>query len=154
MNEFKSSGDFEEYSDFLKDEFYILDQIKEISNQFVIIGLYRIVELETVKQLKRLYSGNDLKNLFKFGNMIKKLKNDYSIDVKKLTNYKAIDELRLLNNAIKHKNKVTKQLSVYPDWNVGDSLNNLDAAYKRLSGQIALYLSDLTKELIANEKNT
>jgi hypothetical protein len=62
--------------------------------------------------------------------------------------FRAIDELRLLNNAIKHEGKVTKQLSQkYRRWCEGKKLEGLDQAYDRLRPKVPVYIFRLAQRL-------
>ena len=60
----------------------------------------------------------------------------------------AADELRLLNNAIKHDGKVTKDLAKYVGWNTGSRVHPLGAAYERLAPAIPLFISDLAHAVL------
>ena len=62
--------------------------------------------------------------------------------------YRAIDELRLLNNAIKHTGTVTKELAdKYKRWREGDELSGLDRAYDRFRAKVPVYIFRLAQRL-------
>jgi hypothetical protein len=60
-----------------------------------------------------------------------------------LQGFPEINEIRLINNAIKHDGKVNRALAAYPGWVIGDELKNLDAAFSRLAPGAKLYMVSL-----------
>ncbi len=57
-------------------------------------------------------------------------------DIKTLAGYSEFDELRLINNCIKHNGVVDKKLSGYSNWNEGDKLSKLYFSYNRLKNGV------------------
>ena len=82
------------------------------------------------------------------------LKRDHNINVEALNNYRAVDELRLINNAIKHENKLSKPLAKYNGWIGETELGDLERAFERPSAKIPEYMKDLMEKLIAAKKST
>ena len=60
---------------------------------------------------------------------------------------KDVDELRCLNNAIKHERRVNGTLAKFPGWKKGDKLGDLESHYYRLRPFAKQYLEDLAKHL-------
>jgi len=55
--------------------------------------------------------------------------------------YRAVNELRLLNNAVKHAGRVTAELArEYPRWKQGRKLTGVGAAYERLRRPVPSYI--------------
>ena len=89
---------------------------------------------------------NDIKN---------KLKKLFSIDVRMLKNYGDFDELRLLNNAIKHRGTVSDGLSKKLLWTgrKKEKLIELQSHYERLSPLCLAYKNELLDRLINFHKS-
>ena len=63
------------------------------------------------------------------------------IDIKRTPHYRAVNELRLLNNAVKHAGRVTAELArEYPRWKQGRKLTGVGAAYERLRRPVPSYI--------------
>jgi hypothetical protein len=63
------------------------------------------------------------------------------VDIERIPHYRAANELRLLNNAIKHAGHVTAELAnEYPRWRQRQQLADLGAAYERLKGCVPSYI--------------
>ena len=58
-----------------------------------------------------------------------------------------VEELRLLNNAIKHQRQVTDSLAEISGWKEGDELDDLEKHYCRLQSLAERYLGDLANRL-------
>lgn len=105
--------------DFLTDEFSTLDDITDLSGQLSIVALYRVVELITKKILWQFYDSQKVDRL-----AIKEIKElllkDFNIKIEDIDSFSFIDELRCLNNAIKHQNIVTQKLAEYDGWVEGE----------------------------------
>lgn len=131
--------------EFLADESYVLDEVLDLGGQLAIVALYRIVELKSSKILGWRWSEEDIKkmNLYKADNLAKALRGELGIDIKALPGFAAVDELRLLNNAIKHQGRVSAQLAKYPGWVQGEPLREFGAAYTRLAPSVPDYLKAL-----------
>jgi hypothetical protein len=70
------------------------------------------------------------------------------IDIKRIPHYRAVNELRLLNNAIKHAGRVTAELAKeYPRWKQGRNLTGVGAAYERLRRPVPSYIFRLAERL-------
>ena len=60
----------------------------------------------------------------------------------------AFDELRRLNNTVKHNGTVNTELATYPGWTQGEPLGVFSDAYPRLSPGGSAYFRELVGELI------
>jgi len=138
-------GEEDDGIEFLADESYVLDEVLDLGGQLAIVALYRIVELKISKILGWRWSEEDIKkmNLYKADRLAKALRGKLGIDIKVLPGFAAVDELRLLNNAIKHQGRVSAQLAKYSGWVQGEPLRELGAAYTRLAPPVPVYLKAL-----------
>ena len=136
-----------EYADVLADEKQVLVEIQDLADEMAIIGLYRIVELNLKKLALHLYSSGDRPELRNTGAVRSKLKSDYNLDINNIGKFEHIDELRVLNNAIKHQREVTEELAKFDGWTEGNSLENLDDAFNRLKPAVQEYLENFGREI-------
>jgi hypothetical protein len=94
----------------------------------------------TTKQLDSCYKKSEAK---------KNLKNKFNIDYEKLADYKKIEELRCLNNAIKHNGTVGKELhNANAKWKLNTHIENTYDEFKRLQVAPTNLLTDLRTKLL------
>jgi len=152
-NQFEDEHDYEAYVDTLASDYEILEDIKELSEQLAIVALYRIVELNIKKILLWRYSKEEVKKLRQIDRIADHLSKD-GIRLEKVRHYNTADEVRLLNNAIKHENKVTKDLEKYRGYKEGQDLKSLDKAFNRLSPNVPKFLRFLAEKVVPKGKRT
>lgn len=113
-----------EDADYLADERYLLDQVRDLSLQLATVALHRIVEINTQKVLRWRWPDEYIrrKHLYRADRLHVVLKDELSVDVTRLKGFATVDELRRANNAVKHEAKVTEGLAEYSGWNVGEAL--------------------------------
>ncbi len=105
-------------------------EFKDIGFELLIVGLYKQCEI----YIKIIVDNQ-------FPDFSRARKKKYCDLQKSLENYSAIDELRLINNCIKHEGKVSAPLAkTYSRWKQGDQLGDLSEVYKRLSQKIVKYI--------------
>jgi hypothetical protein len=98
--------------------------------ELIIIGLYKQCELY-LKSMVEL----------KFPDESKIRKRKLAELNASLDEYHAINELRLINNCIKHQGKVSQSLSSeYSFWVVGKDLGDLSVVYSRLKRKVVSYI--------------
>jgi len=146
-SKFEGEYEYRMYMDHLAYEHQLLEDIREMSEQLAIIALYRVVELNMKQMLMWRYEPEEVDKLRSIDKIENRLQKD-GINLKDITDFKTADETRLLNNAIKHKNKVTKELAKYRGWREGDELKNLRHAYNRLSPKIPKFLEALAEKTV------
>lgn len=101
-----------EYDEFFEGYFDIVDTRQNISNQLniaaelKIIYAYKSLEINIFKVIKIAYPEFELKESFKWENT-KAFFKSYKIDLTKLEGYIEVDDLRKVNNNIKHSDKVS-----------------------------------------------
>jgi hypothetical protein len=128
--------------------------LKEES-MLLIVGLYRVCELNINKVLSWRYSNQkELKQLSQWDNLKKRLLRD-GIDIEKISGYCEVNELRLLNNTIKHEGKVSSNLSSsYSNWKVGAEFETIELGRKSdaFSKVVPCFVLDFAIEVIPKEK--
>lgn len=155
-----------------------LEEFACLSSEFAIVGLWRCVELFRTKAIGHaLNDPTVLRSLPKewrkrFGKLLaihlakgshKDLKSSFAlihddfvdvlsewgIEEQKIHCAEPVEELRLLNNAIKHQRQVTDSLAEISWWEdkEGEELGNLERHYRRLQPLAERYLEDLANRL-------
>ncbi len=137
-----SQADNQDYADYLADEHLTELDVVELGGQLAMVALYRIVELSTKALLRFKYHGAAA-NLYKIDALRQKLRSDFNVALSSLTNFSSADEIRLINNAVKHDGKVSSALAQFPGWTRGEALEGLEAAFERLSPAVPDYLMAL-----------
>jgi hypothetical protein len=134
--------------DWLVDYFAQLDDFAALSAEFAIIGLWRCVELYRGKAIRiartraiRVASGGRAATRVK-----ELLKLRLGPRIRCAT---TVNELRCLNDAIKHARRVDGELADLPRWRgkKDRELGNLEGHYARLRSAAERYLSDLAHQL-------
>lgn len=151
--QFANEDDYEAYTEVLSSNYTILQDIKGLTEELAIVALYRIVELNLKKILLWRYPKEAVAKLKSIDAILQRLAKD-GIRLEKVRHYRAADEIRLLNNAVKHEKKVTKQLEKYKGYKEGRDLKNMDKAFKRLSPRVPKFLRSLAEKVVPKEKRT
>jgi hypothetical protein len=134
--------------DWLVDDFAQLDDFAALSAEFAIIGLWRCVELYR-KRVIRLASGESAAaRAFRHRQFQRDLLG-LGITETSLRSARSVDELRCLNNAIKHARRVDGELADFPRWRGkrGGKLGNLERHYSRFRSAAERYVNDLADRL-------
>jgi hypothetical protein len=152
-DQFEDEDDYEAYVSLLSSDYEILEDIKGLSEQLAIVALYRIVELNMKKILLWRYPKEEVEKLKRIDYIARRLSKD-GIKLERVPHYKVVDEIRLLNNAVKHENKVTKHLEKYRSYKEGNELTNLGKVFNRLSLKVPRFLRFLAAKVVPKEKRT
>lgn len=148
--DFRTPQDYETYIDTFADDGWLLDEAQSQTEQLSIVGLYRIVEFRTKKIISWPYYRREkrIKECHKWCRLKKNLKDDFEFDLSNVVSYNAVDELRLLNNAIKHNDgAVTRRLAEFSGWKEGEKITNLRPHFDRFAVHIPKYLADFAEKL-------
>jgi len=146
----ESSEDLEEDLEGLCDEFWMLDLAENQAQRLAIVGLYRIVELCTRNMFLWIYYGQEekLKSLHRWKSQKLRLREDFEYDLQTTRDYAAVDELRCLNNVIKHNDGIVDaELAGFPNWKKAEEIKNLWEAFERLAPSVPVYVKDLAEKL-------
>lgn len=129
-----------EVQEFMADDLYELEAISKLADQLAIVALHCVVEINTGKILTHKFGATAGRNASYIARLSDFLR-QHGINIKRIPHYRAVNELRLLNNAIKHAGHVTADLAnEYPRWKRGQELDGLGPAYERLKGRIPSYI--------------
>ncbi|EGR2914604.1 hypothetical protein DLH88_24550 [Vibrio parahaemolyticus] len=115
--------------------------VVDLAGELYILALYKRVELKH-KELVRFFNLEvGTRNLSNWNDLWKVL----PPEAKKLPEFNAVNELRLLNNAIKHEGVISKQLAKnYPHHGqIGDELTDLSISFERLEPIACKYIKAL-----------
>ena len=131
-----------------------LDELLFFAEQSAVLALYRIVELNSVKIAEWRWGANMVKTkqLFRADKLESEITSQLQLDIKSLPGYCSVDELRLLNNAIKHEGVVSNKLAKYPGWTAGSPFTNLDLFIHRVAPALPMYLRALAIEVVPMHK--
>lgn len=142
-DQFECEQDRERYEDILSDDFWQLDEVKKLGESLSIVGLYRLVETQLGTVLKVTFPSLGKK---KKAGVIRGDSSEINCHV--LVGFKAIDELRLINNCIKHNDsKANNELATaYPTWVEGKEMEDLGAHYVRLKPDVTSYIKAFVNE--------
>ena len=139
------SDDDPQYADFLADQYTIAQEIHELSEELAVVAAYRVLELNVKREARWL---DKAYTHFAWPSFTKLLASKTGIALNSLNGSDAINELRLLNNAIKHEGKVTEDLAKYSSWVIGERVHPLDAAFERLSPAIPPFIEALARAVL------
>lgn len=112
---------------------------KRLGDELSILALFKRIETHKRKILKKIIPSLEEKKLSSADLLDKVLPFIH----KDVNDHAAFDELRLINNALKHNGKVTASLSKkYPHWAENTPFEGLDEAYLRLLPCVKRYVAD------------
>jgi len=131
----------------LGDERVFLGELQELSAELAIVALYKKIEISTKQAVVLALPNIAPDKLFQIKELKKALKAE-GINISSLPNFRAMDELRCINNSVKHSGVVSSELSAYPGWKMGQRLSNLESAYRRLAPLATSYVSELVGALM------
>ena len=136
--------------DLYVDDFAQLEEFAQLSSEFAIIGLWRCVELYRKAAIKHALGSDAVQGLFDHKKFLLKLRSE-GIEESQIRSAKSVNELRCLNNAIKHERRVNGPLAKFSMWEGKEKkeLGDLERHYARLQPHAEQYLEDLAKRLRA-----
>jgi hypothetical protein len=116
-----------------------LELVKLMADELIIMALYKSIERERALVLAEVDKHIDLGKLSDWRYTV----TNFSF-LQRLVGAAQIDELRLINNCIKHSGRVSRALSMcHPAWVLGEPLSNLRSAYQRIAPYVSAYWIDL-----------
>lgn len=141
---FEDSRDLPIYQERLAEQSTATKMARDLGGQLSIIALYKKVEAQTSRVVKKRIPSAASKNLHVF----KKLCGVLPFDIRNIDGFQFFNELRLLNNSIKHGGVVSEELaSAYPLWVSGARIESIANAYERLLPGVEAYMFDLVTQL-------
>lgn len=135
---FENEHAITDFRSFLEDDFHQLGEVKKLGDALAISALYRQVETQIRRVVGSTFpdANNKKKDKILLGKAVPE------IDCSKLPGFDALNELRMLNNCIKHAGSKAdaKLASAYPAWIENEELADLNKAYARLKPLAHQYL--------------
>jgi len=98
----ETEGADEESLEELAEERLFLAEAEELAGKLLLVGLYRVVELLTKQALRHRYGKHTVKSCYKIDCLKALFRSDLKVDLTKVAGFKEIDEIRHLNNDVKH----------------------------------------------------
>lgn len=134
------NGPDDQYSDAYGE----IESVSHLNSELAVIALWRCVELSRRRVIGNTLGTEAAKDSAYNSKIASALRR---IDIRETTIQRAedVDELRCLNNAIKHDGYVSSQLAKFPHWKneKGEELSNLDSVIPRLREAADAYIEDL-----------
>ena len=146
-----------EYASYLEGCQSYIPDTHFLAHELSIVALYKEIEIKASLLFKEYMPSKYPKKLY-FDD--ENIDDKFKIDLKDIPEYDSFNELRLINNSIKHSGYVNNKLSIKfkERWgNEGDELNDLKEAYDRLKPEVITFfnnLFDLVYEKKENVKQT
>ena len=139
----------EQYQEHLIELNYINSKVLSLVNEMQIIALYKMSEIAIYDMCKisDLFEPDEIRNFYRQPDLVNAFK-EKVYDMREIDNYDQYNELRLINNCIKHSGQVSKQLSEVEGWNMGEPLQNLGAHYLRLRDPCRDFIINIRKKII------
>lgn len=135
------------------DDLFLADLTTELAEEMIIIALFKTLEISIKKMAigSELFTEDEVKSFYNFASLKKLIKRDIC-DITNLSNYNAYNELRCINNCVKHSGLVSSELATFSCWSgkEGDKIENLYSHYCRLKNECFFFLDELQKQIINN----
>ncbi|EKO3828821.1 hypothetical protein NTE12_005291 [Vibrio harveyi] len=135
-----------------RDEVYYLyendpsNEVLELLEEMQIVALYKLVETTMKRVLKISEIPIPEKKKMTFLGLISH--KNLHLNLAEVYGYASFNELRLINNCIKHSGKVSKQLSNYDCWAFDAKVTKCGAAYDRLKQDVQRFVINWSDEVI------
>jgi hypothetical protein len=123
--------------------------MRQEAQELMIVALYKKLELQRKALLRRFFPTLIEQRL----SDISYLEEVLPFDLKRVVHYAEADELRLINNAVKHEGKVSPTLaSRYSSHHgsAGSPLDRLNEHFERLAPGVRKHLRGLATESVSN----
>lgn len=130
---------------------FTLDESAKLSCQLAVVALYMKIELRIKRACCIAYREIKIEQLYKMHYLEKQLKRR-RIKIRDLPHFPSFDELRCINNDIKHGGVVGEELAKYPGWKLGDNLSNIDIVYERIAPGCQSFIFELIQAMIDRNK--
>lgn len=134
----------------LGDDLFMAEVTTELAGEMMVVALYKTIEIAIKRMTKAsgLFTPTQLESFFRVSELKKQLKKKVC-DIETLNKYQAYDELRCINNAIKHSGIVGTELAAYSGFKKGQKLADLHNHYYRLRNDVDSFLIALQDKIIA-----
>lgn len=131
------------------DELFIADLTTELAGEMMVVALFKTSEIsiKNMATFSGLFTEKQVASFYRFSELSSNLKNKVC-DIKTLRNYTSFNELRCINNSVKHSDKVNKELASFPGWVEGKKLTDLHAHYRRLKDDVIKFVEEIQDAII------
>ncbi|MCD9530071.1 hypothetical protein [Photobacterium carnosum] len=136
--------------DSLSDEHFLSEKTTELAGEMLIVAFYKTIEIEIKDMMKfsELFTVQELLSLYRIRELKRHVASKIT-DIEQLDGFTQYDELRCINNCIKHSGKVNNELAAYPNWTEGNKLESLEDSYWRLKDDVNGFISRFKDEVLA-----
>jgi len=133
--------------DQFSDDWGELDSFTQLHAELATVALWRCVELCRKRVIRSALGDEAVKNVFRHQDFCKKLWK-LGIEEASLKQAEWVNELRCINNDIKHDGYVGGELAKVPGWEsrAGKEIGNLAPHYTRLREHAEAYVADLVEK--------
>ena len=134
----------------LGDDRYISELTTDLAAEMTIVAFFKTIEISTKNMLKfsGLFTEAEVRSLFRFSEL-KRLLASKAIHIEQLSGFAEYDELRRVNNCVKHSGTVEEELAELSNWNEGDRLKDLQKTYIRLRDGAISFVTSLRDEVLS-----
>lgn len=125
----------------ITDDAIYLNDVSNLAAELSIVALYKLFE----KKHKGIISFHKNETSMKKYGYWDNVKQVIPSEVKNTLAFNAVNELRLVNNCIKHEGEVSEELAnEFPDYGkAGDDFTDLDEVFQRLQPSVIKYINNL-----------
>jgi len=143
-DQFEDPHDLLSYRDHIGEMSMSTEAARSLGGQLSIVALYKKVEAHTSRVIKKKISRAATKNLSYFKQLCEVL----PFPIQSVNGFDSFNELRLLNNSIKHGGVVSQELaSAFPEWTHNTEIESIGDSYTRLLPGVKQYVSDLVTKV-------
>ena len=138
------------FTDELKDYFSLSHAAKEELSQYMLVAAYSAYErgLKKILELTGKLTTEEIRSCFRKKDAVKLLKDKFGIVYADMADNTLIEELRCLNNDIKHNGAVGIELAAAnPKWTRYAALGNTYSDFQRLCNAPRNFLGDLAAKI-------
>jgi hypothetical protein len=104
----------EETLEDLGSDSHFLDEAEELVGKLLIVGLYRVVENLTKQVLRHRFAEGKVKKCYQIEKLKELFTNELHADLTAIPHFAQIDEIRTLNNKVKHGGGLPERYSSIP----------------------------------------
>jgi hypothetical protein len=134
-----------------------IKELRDLVKELSALGIYMVLENLIKKAMRRVYLNLDesqrnkkLHLIHKWEFLKKELKETCQLELSEVNEYSTIDELRCLNNVIKHAGRiVTEKLAAFPSWeaNLGFEVDTNRIKLDKFCKSIPLFIFDMVARI-------
>ena len=135
---------------FADDEICFLEETQETADLLSIAALYVRLEILLKRMCTIAIPRTDPNNISNFPLLLTCLRSA-GVNARLLPEFQGIDELRLLNNSIKHEGKVGRGLSKF-GWTTGDPIRGISDCYPRFKYSCEVFVDALREALVRAQR--